>query len=171
MNIVDNVYVALDYRLTLDSGEEVDRSAEDQPLAFITGSGHIIPGLERQIMGMAVGDKSRITVAPEDAYGLANPELIADVPRRQFPAEMEIKPGMMFHSQGPDGIMSANVKEIKDENTVVVDLNHPLAGKTLHFDVNIVEVRELTDDERSLLSASCGCGNEEDAGCGSCGCC
>jgi FKBP-type peptidyl-prolyl cis-trans isomerase SlyD len=173
MNIVDKVYVAFDYRLTLDSGEEVDRSPDNQPFSYITGSRQVIPGLEKGMMGMTAGDRSKISVEPEDAYGPVNPELIGDVPRNQFPGEVELKPGMMFQSQGPDGITLANIKEIKDENTVVIDLNHPLAGKKLHFDVNVVEVRELTSEELSGLSAGCGCdcGPEEETGCGSCGCC
>jgi FKBP-type peptidyl-prolyl cis-trans isomerase SlyD len=171
MNIVDNVYVAFDYRLTLDSGEEVDRSPDNQPLGFIIGSGQLIPGLEKGMMGMTVGDRSKISVEPEEAYGQVNPELIGDVPRSHFPGEMELKPGMMFQSQGPNGMLSANIKEIKNDNMVVIDLNHPLAGKILHFDVNIVEVRELTSEELSGLSAGCGCGSEEETGCGSCGCC
>jgi FKBP-type peptidyl-prolyl cis-trans isomerase SlyD len=177
MNIGDNVYVAFDYKLSLDSGEEVDKTEKGQPFGFITGARQVIPGLESRMMGMAAGDKSRITVAPEEAYGLVNPELIMEVPRTQFPSEMDVKPGMVFNAQGPHGVIPVNVKEVKDENTVIVDLNHTLAGKTLHFDVNIVEVRDLTDDELASLSAAgCGCGcdcsAEEDKGCGgSCGGC
>jgi FKBP-type peptidyl-prolyl cis-trans isomerase SlyD len=183
MNIIDNVYVAFDYKLTLDSGEEIDRSPDNQPAGFITGSGQLIPGLEKSLMGMTVGDKSKISVTPEDAYGQANPDLVEDVPRSHFPGEMELKPGMMFHSSGPNGMVTASIKEIKDADTVVIDLNHPLAGKTLHFDINVVEVRELTAEELSGLSSGCGCGcgseeesgcgcgSEEETGCGSCGCC
>jgi len=173
MNIIDNVYVAFDYKLTLDSGEEVDSSPDNQPFSFITGSGQIIPGLEKGMMGMTVGDKSKISVEPKDAYGHVNPELIGDIPRSHFPGEMELKPGMIFQSQGPNGWISANIIEIKDDNTIVADLNHPLAGKTLHFNVNIVEVRELTAEELTGLSSGCGCGcgPEEETGCGSCGCC
>lgn len=170
MNIVDKVYVAFDYRLTLDSGEEVDKSPENQPFGFITGSGQIIPGLEKGIMGMSAGDKAEITVKPEDAYGQVNQGLIGDVPRSHFPPETELKPDMMFQSQGPDGEISARIIEVKDENTVVVDLNHPLAGKTLHFDVNILEVRELTPGELAALSSSCS-SSEKEGGCGSCSGC
>lgn len=170
MNIADKVYVAFDYRLTLDSGEEVDKSPDNQPFGFITGSGQVIPGLEKGIMGMTAGDKAEITVKPEDAYGQVNPALIGDVPRSHFPGDMELKPDMMFQSQGPDGIVSAKVKEIKDENTVVVDLNHPLAGETLHFNVNIIEVREPTPEELSGLSPNCS-SSEEGGGCGSCSGC
>ena len=174
MNITDKLYVAFDYKLTLDSGEEIDRSSEGKPLGFIAGSGQLIPGLEKAMMGMTVGDSSQITVEPEDAYGRINPELIQDVPKKQFPGDMELQPGMTFQAQGPEGVMAIHIKEIKDENTVVVDLNHPLAGKTLHFDVNIVEVREPTGEELSALSSgcNCGCSAEEQADCGiKGGCC
>mgnify|MGYP001331227770 CR=1 FL=1 len=171
MNIADNLYVAFDYRLTLDSGEEVDRSPDNQPFGFITGAGQIVPGLEKGMMGMKVGDRSKITVAPEDAYGQVNPSLIGDVPRSHFPPGMELKPDMMFQSQGPDGDISARIIEVKDKDTVVVDLNHPLAGKTLHFNINIVEVRKPTSEEISGLFSCSGCGGAEDSDCGSCSGC
>jgi FKBP-type peptidyl-prolyl cis-trans isomerase SlyD len=173
MNIADKLYVAFDYKLTLDSGEEIDSSSGRQPLGFITGSGQIIPGLEKAMMGMTVGDSSKISVEPEDAYGQARPEMVQDVPRSQFPDDMDLKPGMAFQAQGPQGPIVINIKEIKDENTVVVDLNHPLAGKKLHFDVNIVEVREPTAEELSVLSSGCdcSCSAEEQAGCGTKGGC
>lgn len=173
MNIADKLYVAFDYKLTLDSGEEIDNTSGRQPLGFITGYGQIIPGLEKGIAGMKVGDSLKISVEPEDAYGPAKPELVRDVPRSQFPPDIEPKPGMTFKAQGPQGPIVISIKEIKDENTVVVDLNHPLAGKKLHFDVNIVEVREPTAEELSALSSgcNCGCSAEEQAGCGSKGGC
>ena len=173
MNIADKLYVAFDYKLTLDSGEEVDRSSEGQPLGIITGSGQIIPGLEKAMMGRTDGDSLKISFEPEEAYGQVNQELFQDVPRNQFPGDMELQPGMTFQAQGPQGPMVINIKEIKDENTVVIDLNHPLAGKKLHFDVNIVEVREPTAEELSGLSSgcSCGCSAEQQAGCGTKGGC
>jgi FKBP-type peptidyl-prolyl cis-trans isomerase SlyD len=174
MIIKENVFVSFDYRLTLDSGEEVDKSPSGQPLGFITGAGQIIPGLERKMIGMSAGDSVKISVEPENAYGLVNPELFQEVKREQFPSDMEIKPGMTFQSQGPHGSMIINVSEIKDENTVVIDLNHPLAGKRLHFDINIADVRDLTPEEAASLSSGCGCGcgceSEEEAGCSSGGC-
>ena len=173
MNIADKLYVAFDYKLTLDSGEEVDSSSEGQPLGFITGSGRIIPGLEKAMMGMMAGDSLKISFEPEDAYGQVNPELFQDVPRNQFPGNIELQPGMTFQAQGPQGSIVINIKEIKDENTVVIDHNHPLAGKKLHFDVNIVEVREPTAEELSGLSSgsNCGCSAEEQTGCGTKGGC
>ncbi len=173
MNIKEKVFVAFDYRLTLDSGEEVDKSPAGQPLGFITGAGQIIPGLEKEMMGMNVGDRVKIVVKPENAYGLINPELFQEIRRDQFPADMEIKPGMAFQSQGPQGPMIIKVKEIKNKETVVIDLNHPLAGERLHFDVNIAEVRHLTSEERDGLLSSCGCdcGSDHTGGCGSEGSC
>ena len=173
MNIAEKMYVAFDYRLTLDSGEEVDRSPEGQPLGFITGSGQIIPGLEKAMMGKSVGDSLNISVEPDDAYGHVNPDLFQDVPRDSFPGDVEIKPGMVFQGQGPQGQVVVNIKEIKDENTVTIDLNHPLAGEKLHFAVNIVAVREATEGDLAGLSAGCNCdcSAEEQSGCGTKGGC
>jgi len=174
MNIKENVFVAFDYCLTLDSGEEVDKSPAGQPLGFITGSGQIIPGLEKEMMGMSVGDSVKISVEPENAYGPVNSQLFQEVKRDQFPADMEIKPGMTFQSQGPQGPMVINVKELKDENTVIIDLNHPLAGKRLHFDINVSEVRDPTTEETAGLSSGCGCGcdcsSDQQEGCDTGGC-
>ena len=172
MNIKENVFVSFDYRLSLDSGEEIDKSPAGQPLGFITGAGQIIPGLEKEMMGMSEGDTVKISVEPEDGYGPVNPQLFQEVKREQFPADMDIKPGMTFQSQGPQGPMIINVSEIKDESTVVIDLNHPLAGKRLHFDVNITGVRDLTSEEAASLSSACGCGcgSDQNRGCESGGC-
>lgn len=167
MNIADNLYVAFDYNLTLDSGEEIDSSSEREPLGFITGSGQIIPGLEKAMMGKTVGDNFKISFEPEDAYGPVNPELFKEIPRKQFPGNIELQPGMTFRAETPHGPVLVNIKEIKDENTVIVDLNHALAGKRLHFDITIVEVREPTSEELcgSSAAGNCACSAEEKAGC------
>ena len=174
MDIADKVYVAFDYKLTLDSGEEIDSSADGKPLGIITGAGQIIPGLEKAMMGKTVGDNLKLSIEPEDAYGHVNPSLFRDVPRNQFPGDIELQPGMTFQGQGPQGPVLINIKEVKDEDTVVIDLNHPLAGKRLHFDVDIVAVREPSAEELSGLSSgcNCGCSAEQQADCGpKGGCC
>ena len=172
MNIADKTYVAIEYTLSLDSGEQVDKSQEGQPFGFITGVGQIIPGLEKALIGMVSGDSATITVEPEEAYGLVKQEMFRDIPKDQFPTDVEIKPGMAFEAQGPHGPFMIRVAEINDsDNSVTVDLNHPLAGKRLNFDVNIVEVREPTATELDQLSAACACGTAEQANCGSgCNC-
>lgn len=176
MNIADKLYVAIDYTLSLESGQEIDKSPSGQPLGFIAGTGQIIPGLEKALMGRAVGDSAKIVVEPEDAYGPVNENLFQEVPKSQFPADIDIKPGMAFEAQGPRGPFMITVTSINDNDTVTVDLNHPMAGKQLHFDINVVEVREPSDEELaqavSHMSAGCGCGSETADDCGpgcSCG--
>ncbi|MDW7772242.1 MAG: peptidylprolyl isomerase [Desulfobulbaceae bacterium] len=176
MNIGDKLYVAIDYKLSLASGEEVDSSQEGQPFGFITGAGQIIPGLEKELMGKTAGYEAQVVVDPEEGYGPVNESLYQEIPKSQFPDDCEIEPGMTFHAQGPHGPIMLSVKEITDNETVTVDLNHPLAGKELHFDVKVVEVREPTAQELSALeqqAAGCGCGcgdTADQAGCGSGGC-
>jgi FKBP-type peptidyl-prolyl cis-trans isomerase SlyD len=170
MNIADKLYVAIDYTLTLDSGQEIDKSPEGQPLGFITGLGQIIPGLEKALMGKTAGDKAKIVVEPEEAYGPVKDDLFQDIPKSQFPSDVEVKPGMAFEAQGPRGPFMITVEKVNDNDTVTVDLNHPMAGKQLYFDVNVVEVREPTADELSQAAASlnsgCGCGSDDADTCG-----
>jgi FKBP-type peptidyl-prolyl cis-trans isomerase SlyD len=170
MNIADKMYVAIDYTLTLDSGQEIDKSPEGQPLGFIAGTGQIIPGLEKALIGKAAGEKTKIVVEPEDAYGPVKDDLFQNIPKNQFPNDVEVKPGMAFEAQGPRGPFMITVASVNDNDTVTVDLNHPMAGKQLHFDVNVVEVREPTAEElaqaAASLSSGCGCGSDDTDGCG-----
>jgi FKBP-type peptidyl-prolyl cis-trans isomerase SlyD len=170
MNIADKLYVAIEYTLSLESGEEIDKSPAGQPLGFIAGTGQIIPGLEKALMGRRVGDNAKLVVAPEDAYGPVKDDLFQDIPKSQFPGDVEIKPGMAFEAQGPRGPFMITVAKIHENDTVTVDLNHPMAGKELHFDVNVIEVRKPTADElahaAASLSAGCGCGSDDADACG-----
>jgi len=175
MTIADKMYVAIDYTLTLESGQEIDKSPADQPLGFITGTGQIIPGLEKELMGKAAGDNAKIVVEPENAYGPVKDDLFQDIPTSQFPGDVEVKPGMAFEAQGPQGPFMITVAKVNDNETITVDLNHPMAGKQLHFDVSVVEVREPTSEELAQAAASfssgCGCGSDDANACGSgCNC-
>ena len=165
MNIADKIYVTIDYTLTLESGQEIDKSPEGQPLGFITGTGQIIPGLEKALLGRIAGDSAKVVVEPEDAYGPVKDDLFQEVPNSQFPSDVDVKAGMAFEAQGPNGPFMITVAKINDNDTVTVDLNHPMAGKQLHFDVNVVEVREPTAEELAQAAASfssgCGCGSED----------
>ena len=161
MKIADKLYVAIDYTLTLESGQEIDKSPEGRPLGFIAGTGQIIPGLEKALMGKAQGEKAKLVIEPEDAYGPVKQDLFQDIPKNQFPADVDIKPGMAFEAQGPHGPFMITVSKVNDNDTITVDLNHPMAGKQLHFDINVVEVREPTAEElaqAAALSSGCGCG-------------
>ncbi len=165
MNIADKMYVTIDYALTLESGQEIDKSPEGQPLGFIAGTGQIIPGLEKALIGRIAGDSAKVVVEPKDAYGPVKDDLFQEVPNSQFPSDVDVKAGMAFEAQGPNGPFMITVAKINDNDTVTVDLNHPMAGKQLHFDVNVVEVREPTAEELAQSAASfssgCGCGSED----------
>ena len=128
-------------------------------------------------MGRAAGDSAKLVVEPEDAYGPVKEDLFQEIPKDQFPADVEIKPGMAFEAQGPQGPFMITVSKINDNDTITIDLNHPMAGKQLHFDVNVVEVREPNAEELAQVAASasagcgCGCGPEDtDAGGSGCNC-
>jgi FKBP-type peptidyl-prolyl cis-trans isomerase SlyD len=164
VKIADNTYVAIDYRLTLDSGEEVDRSAEGTPLGFVTGTGSIIPGLENALTGRSAGESFQVTVEPQEAYGPVQEELQQAIPRDRFPADIAIEPGMSFQARGPRGPVALTVVSV-ERDQVNVDLNHPLAGKRLTFDVKVQEVREPLPHEVPAISG-CGCGPQEQSACG-----
>lgn len=170
MKIADKMYVAIEYTLTLDSGQEVDRSQEGCPLGFITGASQVIPGLEKALAGMSAGDSADISLEPEDGYGVVRDDLFQEVPRSQFPADAEIKKGMAFEAQGPRGPFMLVVSSVNDNDTVTVDLNHPMAGQRLHFAVKVVEVREPNAEEIARLSGGCGCGTDSQGDCSSSGC-
>jgi len=157
--IADNTVVSLDYTLRLTDGRIIDTSAGREPLEFMQGTGQIIPGLERELYGMAAGDSRLVTVAPADGYGERDDNKTQTVSIDVFPQGADIKPGMQVRMRDQFGrAASASIAEIR-ESDIVLDLNHPLAGETLHFDVRIANLREATPDE--LLTAS-GCGS----GCG-----
>ncbi|MDP6888771.1 MAG: peptidylprolyl isomerase [Candidatus Thalassarchaeaceae archaeon] len=125
-----------------DSGEMFDTSREGDPLVFLVGHKGMIPGFEREIMGSTVGETRSFTLEPEDAYGHPTDEMVQEVPRAMFPEEMPLDLGMMLMSDaGPFRIVA-----ITDE-VVKCDFNNPMAGKTLHFEVEVMEVRAATEDE------------------------
>ncbi|MFW5741501.1 MAG: FKBP-type peptidyl-prolyl cis-trans isomerase [Myxococcota bacterium] len=163
MKIQNDSYVAIDYRLTNDQGEELDKSEPNEPLAFIFGRGLMIPGLEKQLEGMDEGESASVTVEAEDAYGPVREELFRDLPKEDFPDDLELKPGMHLRAMGPHGPMTLTVKAVQDDD-VTIDLNHPLAGQRLHFDVKVIESREATDDE--ILAMTAACSPDACAGCG-----
>lgn len=146
MNIAKDSVALFHYTLTNDKGEVLDSSSGSDPLAYLHGSGNIIPGLEKALEGKAKGDKLKVTVAPEEAYGKQDPALIQQVPRRAFQGVGDIQPGMSFSTQGPQGPMRVVVTKILGD-MVTIDGNHALAGETLTFDVEITDVRAATQEE------------------------
>ncbi len=132
--------VQLHYTGTLLDGTTFDSSEGRDPLEFVVGSGQIIPGLDTAIPGMTVGEKKVVTIGADDAYGQANPEMRQSVPREGIPADIPLDPGTQLQMQTPDGqAMPVTVVEA-DETTVTLDANHPLAGKDLKFDIELVKI-------------------------------
>ncbi len=144
--VADDVVVSIDYTLTVD-GEVVDSTEGDEPLNFLQGHQNIIPGLERELTGMKIGDSKKVVVTPAEAYGEVDPDNIIDVPRDEFPEEIPLEPGTELEVKNADGeVLSATINEVNGD-TVKLDFNHPLAGKELTFDVTIVDLREATEEE------------------------
>jgi FKBP-type peptidyl-prolyl cis-trans isomerase SlyD len=132
--------VSFDYTLTDDSGKVVDSSKGREPMHYVHGKGQIIPGLEKELAGMAVGNEKKVTVKPEEAYGPVDPRAFQEIAKEKLPPEA-LKVGTMLMAKGPQGQgVPVRVHEIK-ENTVIMDFNHPLAGKTLSFDVKITDIK------------------------------
>ena len=132
--------VQIHYTGTLLDGTTFDSSEGREPLEFTVGSGQIIPGLDTALPGMAVGEKKTVQVASDEAYGPLNPEMRQAVPREGIPAEIPLEIGTQLQMQTPDGqAMPVTVVDV-DEATVTLDANHPLAGKDLKFDIELVNV-------------------------------
>lgn len=134
-----NTKVKINYTLTVDQ-KVVDSSEGREPLSFVQGTGAIIPGLEEQLEGMRVGQKKSVTVSPEKGYGLAHPEAVQKVPKTAFQKGTDVQKGMAVHGQNNGHSFQATVVSV-DKDGVTLDFNHPLAGKTLNFQVEVVDVQ------------------------------
>lgn len=146
MNIEKEKVVSINYTLRNDEGEILDSSEGREPLLYIQGIGNLIPGLEAVLEGKTTGDTIKATIAPADAYGEFNKALISQVPRSQFQGVDNVEVGMQFQAHSEQGDQVVTITNIEND-IVTVDGNHPLAGVTLHFDVNVVAVREATKEE------------------------
>lgn len=142
MNIARNSVVSFHYTLTNDEGEVLDSSKGHEAFTYLQGSQMIVPGLEAQMEGKAKGDKFKAVVAPGDAYGEFNKELLQRVPLDRFGGQ-QVEVGMQFQA-GEHSVVT--VEEVTDTD-VLVNGNHPLAGVTLHFDVEVTDVRQATEEE------------------------
>jgi FKBP-type peptidyl-prolyl cis-trans isomerase 2 len=132
--------VRIHYTGTLNDGTTFDSSEGRDPLQFEVGSGQIIPGLDKELPGMSVGDKKSVNIPAAEAYGEVNPQMQQAIPRDQIPAEIEVQPGTRLQMQSPDGQVIPVTVVNADENTVTLDANHPLAGKDLNFDIELVAI-------------------------------
>lgn len=148
MEVAESRVVTLHYTLTNDAGEVLDSSVDGQPLVFLHGAGNIIPGLEKALLGKKAGDKLKVHIAPEDAYGLHEPGLVQTLPRRMFKGVGNLKVGQQLQAQSDHGTRTIVIKAIAGD-MVTVDGNHALAGVALNFDVELLEVRAATAEEMS----------------------
>lgn len=150
MKIDESTVVTLAYELYIKEGEGLhlmDQRDRHDPVEFVFGLGLLLPKVEDSLLQQTVGFKKEMVLLPQDAYGEPVAELAQWVQRDKFPKELELKVGMKFQTQGADGeVISAMIKEIKDDQ-VMLDGNHPLAGYVVHFNLEVLRVREATEDE------------------------
>ncbi|NIR38744.1 MAG: peptidylprolyl isomerase [Actinobacteria bacterium] len=147
MPVADQKVVTLTYTLSDPNGKELERSAEDSPLTYLHGAKNIVPGLEKELTGKEVGDDFQAVVAPEDGYGPKRGLKPVRLPRSKFAKDAELKPGIAFMTQGPQGqSMPLWIKKVQGP-TVVCSVEHPFAGLELHFRGKIVDIRDATEEE------------------------
>jgi FKBP-type peptidyl-prolyl cis-trans isomerase SlyD len=146
--IADNVVVSLDYVLRLDDKSEIDRSAEGSPLEYLHGYKNIVPGLEKELIGLTVGDEKDVVVQPNLGYGDRDPDSVVEYQRDSFPSSLNFEVGepVMMRDNESGESHRAYITELRTD-TVLLDFNHPLAGETLHFNIKIAGLREPTSEE------------------------
>jgi FKBP-type peptidyl-prolyl cis-trans isomerase SlyD len=146
MGISQDQVVSIHYTLRDDAGEVIDRSADGEPLSYLHGHGNLIPGLERELTGRKSGDRLQVKVAPAEAYGEYDRELVQRVPRRTLKGIADLRVGMRLQTQTPEGPRAVTVTQLSGD-MVTLDGNHPLAGKSLNFEVEVAGVRAATEEE------------------------
>lgn len=146
MHITADTVVSFHYTLTDAAGEVLDTSRGREPVAYLHGHGQLFPALERQLTGLAVGARAALVVPAAEGHGERRPELTVSVRRDQFPAEADLTVGSQVMSEGTKEAMVFTIAGVEGD-TVLLDGNHPLAGKDLHFDVEVIHVRAATPEE------------------------
>jgi len=138
--IKDGMLVSLQYTLSGEDGKMIESNQGKEPLRYVQGQHNMIPGLERELTGMKVGEQKHVVVKPEDGYGLVDPRAVQEVSKDRVPPEGQ-KVGAILTARNPQGMpIPVRVVEVK-EKTVVLDFNHPMAGKTLVFDVKVLDIQ------------------------------
>ena len=144
--VQDGLVVSMEYTLSVD-GEVLDSSKDAGPLQFLAGYDNIVPGLEREMTGLKIGESKDVLVLPEDGYGEFDEEAFMKVPRSEFPADMELEEGLELNVTDEDGQNQLAFVESFNDEVVRLDFNHPLAGAELQFNVKVVGLREPTKEE------------------------
>lgn len=145
---VDSV-VSIHYSLSLDGGEQIDSSQGSTPMDYLHGHGNIVPGLEEELTGHKIGDKLTVAVPPEKGYGIPDPEGIQELARSTFPDDIDLQVGVMLQAEDGEGQpLHLRVLEVSADQ-VKVDMNHPLAGHNLNFEIEVMGIRSATQEELS----------------------
>jgi len=151
--VADDMVVTMEFVLRVD-GEVIEDTAESEPIHFLQGTGQVLPGLEKELYGMGVGDSKTVELAPEDGYGPADEEAFDDMDRSEFPQEIPLQPGVELQLKDKDGQNHYARIESVEGDTVRLNYNHALAGKALHFKLRIVGIRSATEAEKDQGYAS-----------------
>ena len=144
--VEDDKVILINYVLKNAAGKELD-SSEGSPLPYLHGHGNLVPGLERQLAGLGKGDTIKVEVSPEEGYGQPSGQDPEEVPREAFPEDMDLAPGMALFAESPTGDMVQIFVVSEQEGSVQISFDHPLAGETLFFDVEIVGIRDARPEE------------------------
>lgn len=146
MNIAENSVASIHYTLTDGEGKVIDTSEGQEPLAYLHGAGNIIPGLEKALVGKAVGDKFKVSIPAAEAYGVRDDSMVQELPSNMFSGIDKIEVGMEFHAETEHGLQVVTVTSVEGDK-VTIDGNHPLAGVDLTFDVEVADVRAASAEE------------------------
>lgn len=169
MKVEKNKFVTINYTLKDDDGNVIDSSVGKEPLPYIHGNNYLLPKLEEQIEGLEPGAKFSTILEAADGYGERDEKMIAKVPRENFDTSMPIEVGMQFQADTPYGPQIVTVTQV-DEQNITVDANHELAGVRLHFDVEVLSVRDATENELNQMNSCGGCGGCGGSCSGDCNC-
>ena len=138
--IEPNMRITLNFSLALETGEEVDSNFGQEPVSFVMGDGSLLPGFERRLIGMRAGDEAEFRIPPDEGFGDPQEDNIQEIPRREFDADSPLEPGMLFSFADAAGGEVPGMIAAVGEESVTVDFNHPLSGRTIHFRVRIARV-------------------------------
>ncbi|MGH1440231.1 MAG: FKBP-type peptidyl-prolyl cis-trans isomerase [Cellvibrionaceae bacterium] len=146
MKINDKCVASFHYTLKNDAGETIDSSSGQEPMSYLQGASNIVPGLEKEMEGKSIGDSFSVVISPAEGYGEVDENLHQELPKSMFTGVENIEPGMEFQAQTEHGQQIIAVTKVEGD-TVTVDGNHPLAGENLHFDIEVTDIREASQEE------------------------
>jgi FKBP-type peptidyl-prolyl cis-trans isomerase SlyD len=154
MKVGEEKVVAIEYTAKLDSGEVVEGKEKPAHQSFIFGKNQVFPALEKKLRGLGAGDTTNVTLTPQESFGSRKTELMKKVPLSQFPSDLKVEPGYMYQTRDSSGKPRFFSIREKNEETALLDFNHPLAGENLHFEITIIDVRPATSEELTSPSST-----------------